>query len=76
MYSPDGSRILFSSTRSGNLDLWEIETKSGALKRITEDSAEDWDPAYTRDGKKIIWSSSRSGHFEIWMTNTDGSGAH
>lgn len=76
VYSNDGARILFSSTRSGNLDLWEIETKSGALKRITEDSAEDWDPAYTRDGKQIIWSSSRGGHFEIWMTNTDGSGAH
>jgi Tol biopolymer transport system component len=76
VYSSDGERILFSSTRSGNLDLWEIETKSGALRRITEDSAEDWDPAYTRNGKQIIWSSSRTGHFEIWMTNTDGSGAH
>ncbi|HEY7162672.1 MAG TPA: protein kinase [Acidobacteriota bacterium] len=76
VYSKNGERILFSSTRTGNLDLWEIESKSGALKRITDDSAEDWDPAYTRDGEQIIWSTSRAGHFEIWMMNIDGSGAH
>lgn len=75
IYSKDGERILFSSTRSGNLDLWELTIKSGTLRRITEDSAEDWDPAYTPDGKHIIWSSGRNGHFEIWMINLDGSGA-
>jgi eukaryotic-like serine/threonine-protein kinase len=76
VYSPDGERILFCSNRSGNLDLWEHSIKNGALRRITEDTTEDWDPAYTRDGKKIIWSSGRSGQFEIWMTNVDGSSAH
>jgi Tol biopolymer transport system component len=46
------------------------------VRRLTEDAAEDWDPAFTADGKRVIWSSNRSGHFEIWMAEADGSGAH
>jgi Tol biopolymer transport system component len=74
-YSPDSEWILFSSTRSGNLDLWMISTKTGAVRRVTDDGAEDWDPGFTRDGQKILWSSNRSGAFEIWTMERDGSGA-
>ncbi len=74
-YSPDGEWVVFSSNRSGNLDLWEVSRKTGVVRRLTEDAAEDWDPAFTPDGKHIIWSSNRSGHFEVWMAQADGSGA-
>jgi len=73
--SPDGQWVLFSSTRSGNLDLWKLSRETGALRRITEDPEEDWDPAFTRDGQNILWSSNRSGHFEIYMSAADGTGA-
>src|SRR5579863_9685928 len=75
VYSPDGEWVLFSSNRSGNLDLWEISTKTGTLRRLTDDPADDWDPAFTPDGRKILWSSSRGGHLEIWMAEADGSNA-
>jgi len=71
-YSPSGDAVLFSSNRSGNLDLWEVSTKTGALRRITDDPANDWDPAYSPDGKSIAWSSNRSGHQEIWIARADG----
>jgi Tol biopolymer transport system component/tRNA A-37 threonylcarbamoyl transferase component Bud32 len=74
-YSPDGQWILFTSNRTGNLDLWKLSTTTGAVRRITEDSADDWDPAFTPDGRQIVWSSSRSGHFEIWICAADGTGA-
>ena len=74
-FSPDGEWVIFSSNKSGNLDIWALSTKTGAERRITNDPAEDWDPAFTADGKKIIWSSNRSGHFEIWIAGADGSGA-
>jgi len=61
--------------RSGNQDLWEVSTKTGALRRITHDPADDWDPAFTPDGGKILWASSRRGHLEIWMAEADGSNA-
>jgi Tol biopolymer transport system component len=73
-YSPDGEWVVFSSNRSGNLDLWEVSRKTGAVRRLTDDSADDWDPGFTPDGK-LIWSSNRSGTFEIWIAEADGSAA-
>jgi Tol biopolymer transport system component len=74
-YSPDGKRILFSSNRSGNLDLWTMDLSTGALRQVTDDSAQDWDPAFTPDGKQILWDSDRTGHLEVWIANLDGSAA-
>ena len=74
-YSPDGKRILFSSNRSGNLDLWTMELETGALRQVTDDSAQDWDPAFTPDGAHILWDSDRTGNLEVWTANADGSGA-
>jgi len=73
-YSPDGEWVAFSSDRTGNLDLWAVSTKSGALRRLTHDAAEDWDPGFMPDGR-LLWSSNRTGHFEIWIAGADGSGA-
>jgi hypothetical protein len=74
-FSPDGSRIVFTSNRSGNMDLWVLETRTGALRQLTDDPAQDWDPGFTPDGRHVLWSSDRSGHLEIWMAGDDGSGA-
>ncbi|HVE66849.1 MAG TPA: hypothetical protein VNC59_09730, partial [Thermoanaerobaculia bacterium] len=49
-------------------------TRSGAVRRLTDDAAEDWDPGFTHDGK-LLWSSNRSGHFEVWRSEADGTGA-
>jgi eukaryotic-like serine/threonine-protein kinase len=73
-YSRDGEWVVFSSNRSGNLDLWEVSRKTGAVRRITDDVADDWDPGFTPDGK-LIWGSNRTGAFEIWIAEADGSGA-
>jgi serine/threonine protein kinase len=74
-FSPDGKHVLFSSNRSGNLDVWEMDVETGALSRITDHPGNDWDPAYTPDGRSILWSSDRSGVFEIWEAAADGTGA-
>jgi len=71
-YSVDGGRVVFSSNRSGNLDVWELHRTNGVLRRLTVDPADDWDPAFSPDGKHLLFSSSRTGQFEIWMANADG----
>jgi Tol biopolymer transport system component len=73
-FSRDGEWVAFSSNRNGNLDLWTVSTRTGAVRRVTDDAAEDWDPAFAPDGR-ILWSSKRGGHFEIWSSNADGSAA-
>ena len=71
-YSPDGERVIFTSNRSGNLDVWALHRKTGVVRRLTDNPADDWDPAFSPDGKYFLWSSSRTGQFEIWMANADG----
>ena len=68
-FSQDGS-ILFSSMQSGNLDLWRV-SRTGELRPLTPDPAQDWDPDISRV-YGLVWSSNRSGHFEIWIAEADG----
>jgi serine/threonine protein kinase/Tol biopolymer transport system component len=70
-----GDRVVFSSSRGGNLDLWSISIADRSVHRLTDDPAEDWDPAFTPDGKHLLWSSNRGGHFEIWIAEADGRAA-
>ena len=48
--------------------------ETGELRQLTDDPAQDWDPAVGRDGR-LFWSSDRSGKYEIWTAESDGSGA-
>ncbi len=71
-YSPDGQRVIFSSNRSGNVDLWTLDRSTKELVQLTDDLAIDYDPAFTPDGKHILWTSNRSGNMEIWIADADG----
>jgi TolB protein len=71
VFTPDGQWVAFSSNRDGNLDIWEVSPTSGAIRRLTVDPADDWDPGFTRDGR-LIWSSGRTGRLEIWTADGDG----
>jgi Tol biopolymer transport system component len=71
-YSRDGSRVLFTSNRSGNVDLFSYEFATGRLLQLTEHPASDWDGAYSPDGTSIVWSSDRGGNLEIWLADADG----
>ena len=75
-FSPDGGSVIFSSSRGGDVDLWEVSIKTGALRRLTDHPALDWDPFITPDNQHLVWSSNRSGNFEIWVAERDGSSPH
>ena len=72
IYAPDGRSLVFSSNRSGNIDLWRLSPETGSLKRLTEHPADDWDPAFSPDGRLLVWSSNRNGGFEIFVAEADG----
>jgi eukaryotic-like serine/threonine-protein kinase len=73
VYSPDGQWLAFSSTRSGNFDVWKLARASGELRRLTDHEATDWDPAWSPGGERLLFSSNRSGRFQIWIADADGS---
>ena len=57
LYSPDGARLAFMSTRTGNGDVYVLTLSTGALQRITFDDAPDQLDAWSRDGKWLYISS-------------------
>ena len=57
--SPDGKRMVFTSVRDGDLELYIMELKSGKTTRITHDLGYDGGAWFSPDGKKLIWRASR-----------------
>ena len=75
LYSPDGRRLAFISTRTGNGDIYVLALDSGDLKRLTFDDSNDQLDAWSLDGRWIYFSSSSrdiSGMNDIFRVSVDG----
>ncbi|HEX2268832.1 MAG TPA: S8 family serine peptidase, partial [Pyrinomonadaceae bacterium] len=74
-YSPDGSKIVFQSTRNGQSDIYVMNVDGTAQTRLTNDPAADTAPAWSPDGTKILFTSLRDGPMTpaIYLMNADGS---
>jgi Tol biopolymer transport system component len=57
--APDGSRIIFTSLRNGDLDLYTMRPDGSDVRRITRELGYDGGGFYSADGKKIVWRASR-----------------
>lgn len=57
--SPDGKKMIYTSTKDGDIDLYIMDLKSGKEKRITNTLGYDGGAWFSPDGKKIIWRASR-----------------
>ena len=70
--APDGSGLVFSSSRSGNRTLWSIRDVKATPTPLTDGVAIDERPAISPDGKTIAFVSDRGGRRGIWIVNSDG----
>ena len=68
----DGERLLFSSDRRGNMDLWVMPAAGGDPIQITTDPSPDWAPKLSPDGTKVAFYSYRSGNREVWVMPLSG----
>lgn len=57
--SPDGTKMIFTSMRDGDLDLYIMDLNSYKVKRITSTLGYDGGAWFSADGKKIVWRASR-----------------
>ena len=65
-------RILVSSDRSGNWDVYSLSSGGGELQQLTTDPAIDAGPRWKPNGSEIAFYSSRTGHRETWIMGADG----
>lgn len=57
--SPDGKHIVFTSTRSGDLELYTMDTDGNNVKQITNELGYDGGAFFSPDGKKLVFRASR-----------------
>jgi tricorn protease len=79
IYSPDGKAIAFSSTRTGNGDIYTMDLSSGTIRRFTWDDAPEYLSGWSHDGKWLYFYSSSREIFtprrywnDIWRVATAG----
>lgn len=64
--SPDGRYVVFTSSRSGDLELWRYDLQTGQLLQLTHELGYDGGAFFSPDGSKIVWRASRpTGEEEI-----------
>ncbi len=57
--SPDGSKIVFTSTRSGDLELYTMDIDGSNVKQVTSGLGYDGGAFFTPDGRQLIFRASR-----------------
>jgi Tol biopolymer transport system component len=57
--SPKGDKIVFTSTRNGDLDLYTMNIDGSDVKQITEELGYDGGAFFSPDGSKIVFRASR-----------------
>lgn len=75
VWSHDGKRIAFYSTRNPNSHPgWEMYfmNADGTAQTAFSDTRQDFRPAFSPDGTKVSFDSARDGNHEIYIADADG----
>jgi dipeptidyl aminopeptidase/acylaminoacyl peptidase len=72
-YSPDGTKIAFTSDRSGTPELWVCNADgSNALQFTHFGKALTGDAQWSPDGRRLTFYSYVEGHSEVYVINANG----
>ncbi len=73
-YSGDGKRIVFTSMRDGDQDIYICDADGTNVRRITDKPGYDGGPFFSPDGKRIIYRSDRfnNGNLQIFVNSVEG----
>jgi Tol biopolymer transport system component len=74
-WSPDGSKIAFSTFGGSGYDLFVKDVTGSSVAQLTTTAgATDRFPSWSPDGTRIAFVSDRDGNEEIYVMKADGSG--
>jgi len=72
-WSGDGTKLAFSSSRSGDSEIWVCDASGANLRKLTSfkgpDVAPTWNP---RSNAQLAWVSGRTGLPQIYTMDLDG----
>jgi Tol biopolymer transport system component/uncharacterized RDD family membrane protein YckC len=76
-WSPDGTKILFASSRSGAYDIFTMHPDGTAIEQLGDRGAVDAEPAISPDGTKIAFLECNPSFnaCQLWTMHADGTAA-
>ena len=76
--SPDGRQVAFVVSEldlaedQRRTDLWLVDVRGGAPRRLTTHPAADFNPRWSPDGTRLYFLSTRSGSSQVWRVAARG----
>ncbi len=70
--SRSGDRLVFSSTRSGQRNLWIARGDPTNPRPLTTGDSIDEYPQFSPDGERVAFISNRGGERGLWIVSSDG----
>ncbi|MDE0466942.1 MAG: hypothetical protein OYL97_07780 [Candidatus Poribacteria bacterium] len=67
-------KIVFSSNRNGNFEIYMMNPDGSQQVRLTNHRASDIGPVFSPTGKEILFVSDRSGERDLYIMRADGHG--
>ena len=72
-YSPDGKRIVFQSTRTGDYEIWRCNADGSNPVQLTHFGGPlTGTPRWSPDGREIVFDSRPKGHSHVFVINAEG----
>ncbi|MEX0707933.1 MAG: Tol-Pal system beta propeller repeat protein TolB [Woeseia sp.] len=71
-WSPDGSRIYFTSDRGGGPQIYRVAASGGTPERVTFEGSYNARPRLSPDGKKLAMVHLDRGNYRIAVMDVDG----
>jgi dipeptidyl aminopeptidase/acylaminoacyl peptidase len=73
VWSPDGTRIAFSSARDGRAILGVFDTRDGTVRWLTNSADRDVLPRWSPDGSRLAFVRHMAGYegFSLWRVDAD-----
>ncbi|MBI3740845.1 MAG: PD40 domain-containing protein [Chloroflexi bacterium] len=72
IFSPDGTKIVFTSLRDGLPQIYVMNTDGTGLKRLSDGTSRDFSPTWSPEGNWIGFASTRNFSTDIYMMDTNG----
>lgn len=70
--APETAKIVFSSSRDGNLEIYLMNPDGSGVIRLTDHPTRDYEPVWSPTGEQILFVSHRDGVRDLYLMNADG----
>ena len=71
-FSPDGTQVVYMSTRDGDWDIYTTSTAGSAPRQITTAPTQEGLPTWSPDGTQIAYVSDAGGNWNIYVVSAEG----